>query len=107
MEELYHDMMVWALGENYQNDNVRNAPEVWKTRHPEFPELKELAGKPSGPNGCFFIFQITNYWLEVHSTTREGEHDQVKARAIVNTASGFTSLIKSFFMWLFKRKSRA
>lgn len=107
MEDSYEEMMRWALGDNYGNENMRLTPVIWKGRHPELPELKTMDNRPSGPNACYLVFQMTSYWLELNSPIKEKEDDQVKARACANPISGFTSLIKSFFVWLFKRKSRA
>lgn len=108
MEEFYHSMMCWALGDDYINHDVKKAPQIWASKHPDLPQLKVMKDKPAGANAYYFIFQITNYWLEIHETKESHygyKENNEQVRAVY--ATSFTSFIKSIFMQLFKRKARS
>ena len=63
MNEYYEEMMKWALGDEYGGSLVKQAPEIWKAKHPDWDGLETLPDKPILPNVCFFTFQMTLSWL--------------------------------------------
>ena len=63
MEKQFKEMMEWSLGKDYENLNVKKAPQTWREIHPDFVPLFIFEDKPIGLNVCYFIFQMTACWM--------------------------------------------
>lgn len=62
----FENMMVWALGEEWKYQNVKEAPVIFHQFHPEFLTLESMKGKPMMHNVAFYIFQMHEAWIKTH-----------------------------------------
>jgi hypothetical protein len=105
MKDLYESMMLWALGDDWSSQDVKKAPGVWKLLHPELPELQTLEFKSAGVKACFYIFQMTNYWLSCHKPRSSYEQNRLQPKARTLCAC-FRDMFHSFRVFLSKSISR-
>jgi hypothetical protein len=102
MEESYSSMMEWALGDDWVNQNIKDAPKVWGTRHPEMPPLRDLKIRRRGLlNAAFYIFQISGYWFNCDKSRSISYEQKIESKPL-SFCCGFAGMLRSFWMQLRK-----
>jgi len=115
MDQAFVDMMKWSLGDDYEKQNVKQAPNIWKEKHPDMPPLLDMMDKPSGLNAYYYVFQLTAFWLAAHDLEccikrPSAEVQQEKNKKESQNDESFRAILRviwSDFLSCFKRKSRS
>jgi hypothetical protein len=63
-EELYRQMMNWALGKDWELSEIKKAPQIFNERHSDLCRLETIAGSSTLLRTSYYVFQMTILWMK-------------------------------------------